>query len=78
MNSKGKAAKAKAIEVRAKSKSSGPNLDALQFPNVDEGGMLFNRQDSVVFRVTSLTLNRALAIANAHSLPPNREVARLE
>lgn len=58
-------AKAKALEARAKTKSTGPNWDALHFSDVDEGGMLFNRQDSVVFRVTLLTLNRALAIANA-------------
>lgn len=58
-------AKEKALAASARSKATGPNWEPLVYSYVDEGGMLFSRHDSVVFRVSLLTLNRALAIANA-------------
>jgi hypothetical protein len=57
--------KEKALAEMAKFKVRGPNLVALKYADVNEGGMLFNRQGSVIFRVSLVTLKRALAIANA-------------
>lgn len=59
-----KAAKDKAARDRARSKAKGLDLDAITFLDVAENGMIFNKRDAVAFRVSSLTLNRALAIAN--------------
>lgn len=59
-----KAAKDKAARDRAKSKAKGPNWDAITFLDIAENGMIINRHDSFALRVSSLTLNRALAIAN--------------
>ncbi len=51
--------------LRATGKLTGPNWDAISQTDFDEGGLLGNRFESKAFRVSELTLVRALSIANA-------------